>query len=231
MCTVTYLPHREGWILTNNRDETPLRASYHLIKKETANTLLLYPPDEKGGTWIALSRPKRVVCLLNGAFEKHAHRPPYRLSRGLIVLEAAKAANPDLFFFALNLEGIEPFTLIWKDDRDFFQLVWDGETSHILALDSAQNYIWSSSTLYTPEQKSMRNAYFQNFISNNQVSPTNMKDFHLSQPFGVPACDFRMDRPGVKTIAVTQVLRTRDSFTVEYLNLMDDSTLVSELSS
>lgn len=229
MCTVTYLPQKEGWLLTNNRDETPQRASYHLIKKDTGGEHLLYPPDEKGGTWIAISAPGRVVCLLNGAFVKHSHRPPYRLSRGVIVLAAARAIDAHHFTSALDLEGIEPFTLIWKDDTSFFQLVWDGKETHIQELESHQNYIWSSSTLYTEEQKKKRTAYFQNFILNQTLLPSKLKAFHLSQPFGEPDCDFKMERPGVKTIAMTQVLRSKDSFTMEYFNLLDGSTLVSEL--
>ncbi|MBK7008461.1 MAG: NRDE family protein [Saprospiraceae bacterium] len=161
MCTVTYIPQKEGWMLTNNRDETPLRASYHLIKKETGGSRLLYPPDEKGGSWIAMSTPGRVICLLNGAFIKHAHRPPYRFSRGIIVLAAARAQNKVEFVENLDLEGVEPFTLIWKDDKTFFSLVWDGKESHIQDLNPAQNYIWSSSTLYTDEQKKGETSIFK----------------------------------------------------------------------
>lgn len=231
MCTVTYIPQKEGWMLTNNRDETPVRASFHLIKKETGGSRLLYPPDEKGGTWIAMSTPGRAICLLNGAFTKHAHRPPYRFSRGILVLAAVRAQNKAEFVENIDLEGVEPFTLIWKDDNTFFSLVWDGKESHIQDLNPAQNYIWSSSTLYTDEQKDRRNKYFQNFISKELLTPTKLREFHLSKPFGEASSDFQMERPGVKTIAVTQVLRARDSFTMEYLNLMDGSTLVSELSS
>lgn len=231
MCTVTYIPQEGGWMLTNNRDETPLRASYHLIKKETGGSRLLYPPDEKGGTWIAMSAPGRVICLLNGAFTKHAHRPPYRMSRGIIVLAAARAKTRLEFIENADLAEVEPFTLIWKDDNTFFQLVWDGKENHVEDLDSGRNYIWSSSTLYTDEQKSRRNEYFQNFILKDGPIPVKLREFHLSRPFGEASCDFQMERPGVKTIAMTQILRARDSFTMEYLNLMDGSTLVSELSS
>lgn len=87
MCTVTYLPlGNNNFILTSNRDETPLRKTV-LPKEYLENGVeLTYPKDLlAGGTWIGLSEKKRLVCLLNGGFETHERKTPYKMSRGVLV--------------------------------------------------------------------------------------------------------------------------------------------------
>ena len=78
MCTVTYIPQSEdSFILTSNRDEMPKRSAIGLVELELANKKVLFPRDPKAnGTWIASSSTHQLVCLLNGAFVKHKHKPP-----------------------------------------------------------------------------------------------------------------------------------------------------------
>ena len=75
MCTVTIIPQENnGFVLTSNRDEAPDRVSlapdFYLVD----GIKLLFPKDKMGGTWIGVSEKNRVVCLLNGAFEKHERK-------------------------------------------------------------------------------------------------------------------------------------------------------------
>ena len=87
MCTVTYVPNQEGIILTSNRDESPERSPKN-ITRLVGRFNLCFPQDTlAGGTWIAADDRRRIICVLNGAFEKHAHVPPYRKSRGILALE------------------------------------------------------------------------------------------------------------------------------------------------
>ena len=61
MCTVTYLPlGNNEFILTSNRDESPVRKTI-LPKKYFENGVeILYPKDElAGGTWIGTSNKNR----------------------------------------------------------------------------------------------------------------------------------------------------------------------------
>ncbi len=71
MCTVTYLPlGNNNFILTSNRDETPLRKTIPPKEYDENGVELTYPKDElAGGTWIGLSDKNRLVCLLNGGFK------------------------------------------------------------------------------------------------------------------------------------------------------------------
>lgn len=87
MCTVTYLPlGNNNFILTSNRDETPLRKTLPPKDYVEDGVVLTYPKDEvAGGTWIGLSDKKRLVCLLNGGFTIHKRKDSYKMSRGVIV--------------------------------------------------------------------------------------------------------------------------------------------------
>ncbi|MEO0339976.1 MAG: NRDE family protein, partial [Bacteroidota bacterium] len=89
MCTVTFIPQQgQDFILSSNRDEQASRSPQGLSRIDQFQKELLFPRDtEAGGTWIAASNKDQVVCLLNGAFELHHRQPPYRKSRGIMVLE------------------------------------------------------------------------------------------------------------------------------------------------
>ena len=56
MCTVTYLPlENDGFILTSNRDESPMRKTIPPKKYLENGVELAYPKDQlAGGTWICL---------------------------------------------------------------------------------------------------------------------------------------------------------------------------------
>ena len=89
MCTVTFLPVGNTLYLTSNRDEAAARkiADAPQIVPFSAGNILFPKDSEAGGTWVATHENGNAMVLLNGAFVKHQHNPPYRKSRGLIFLE------------------------------------------------------------------------------------------------------------------------------------------------
>ena len=88
MCTVTYIPLTNHCYLTSNRDEHITRGQAIAPKKILANGYeLIYPKDaDAGGTWIATKNTGEAIVLLNGGFYKHKSNPPYKKSRGIILL-------------------------------------------------------------------------------------------------------------------------------------------------
>ena len=86
MCTVSFLPLENGFILTSNRDERALRkkAIFPSYQESKAGTVIFPQDGEAGGTWFATA-DTRMICLLNGAFKSHEKQPPYRHSRGKVV--------------------------------------------------------------------------------------------------------------------------------------------------
>ena len=145
MCTVSFLPlENNDFILTSNRDETPLRKTIAPDFYTENNAALLYPKDAfAGGTWIGISNQKRVICLLNGAFEKHQRKEFYRKSRGIIVTELLAVEDAVSEIQQTNFIDIEPFTLVlidFKNELKIFELVWDGQNKHFQQLETTAKF-------------------------------------------------------------------------------------------
>ena len=113
MCTVTFVPLKDGFVFTSNRDEKTNRPTISPRVYTASNFQFMYPKDEKaGGTWIVAKNDGACIVLLNGAFEKHQLKTSYARSRGTVLMEMIAASNPINHFSNILLKGVEPFTLI-----------------------------------------------------------------------------------------------------------------------
>lgn len=150
MCTVTYFPLKNKIVLTSNRDEKPNRSAQEIHREKG----IFYPKDAtKNGTWFAVSENGNVIILLNGAFENHQRKTEYKKSRGLIVLDLIKEENIFNALQYIDLQNIEPFTLVIFQEKQLAEFRWDGTEKHLKILDNSRSYIWSSATLYDKSTK------------------------------------------------------------------------------
>lgn len=222
MCTVTYLPIADNqFILTSNRDETPLRKTTPPKKYVEDGVTLTYPKDEiAGGTWIGVSSKNRVVCLLNGGFVNHKRKLPYKMSRGIIVKNILIADNAIALINDFDFTNIEPFTLIlidWDVKLVTYELVWDGVKKHFKPL-AQEPKIWSSSPLYTPEMKAERELWFTNWLENNkQESLKNILEFHKNDSLGTKETSPKMKRKFVETVSITSI-KKEEKVEISYLD-------------
>lgn len=225
MCTVTYIPTgTNSYILTSNRDEQPSRSAKKLVQRESGENILVFPQDAKaGGTWIAISNNNRMVCLLNGAFVKHKHNPPYRRSRGLMVLDFFDYERPTDFFTDYPFEGMEPFTMILYADEVLWEIRWDGHTLHQKELDPQQTHLWSSATLYTAEVAQKRERWFAEWQQRTKTyTQEHILDFHYHAGEGDPENDVIMNRNGkVRTVSITSIEKGEGGLTMLYLDLLN----------
>ena len=225
MCTVTYLPlGNDEFCLTSNRDETPTRQPMELYYDEANN--LLFPKEPKhGGTWISVSADNRLVCLLNGAFQKHKHEPPYRKSRGLVVLDYFEYGTTTQFVTNYYFDGIEPFTMVIFDNAKIYDFRWDGETKHLLELDPEKPHIWSSSTLYNDEIKNKRIAWFQQLlVAEQENNAAEILKFHKTAGADDKENGLIMSRNNnlVCTVSITQVLKKDHKFSLKYFDRINN---------
>ncbi len=212
MCTVTFVPLGDkNFVLTSNRDVSWKRApaSSPQIHKEHGVDLL-YPRDEEaGGTWIGSSYDSRLLCLLNGGFENHERKLPYRKSRGLIVTELLAAKELSKALEYADLEDIEPFTLVtveWKDELELGEFVWDGKQKHRKMVPIAPQ-IWSSSTLFDPKMRDKRELWFEEWKRQGDMSPESILEFHKTAGQGDDNVGVVLKRRQVGTVSVTQFIR------------------------
>lgn len=223
MCTLSFYPIRNGFILTSNRDVDGNRpAALPPEEVWVENRKLVFPLDPQGkGTWICADDRGRVWILLNGARFKHLSEPPYRMSRGLLLLDPALHQDPDAFRQFANLEGIEPFTLVEASVDSIRVLRWDGNLREVEELDPAFPHIWSSSTLYAPEVARAREQVFSDWVSEND--PLDREDllaFHLSSGHGNPVDDRVLAFPsGQQTVSVSSLYMQSDFLNWLYLDL------------
>jgi hypothetical protein len=227
MCTVTIIPNeKDNFVLTSNRDEAPSRVSLAPDFYNINNTTLLFPKDEiSNGTWIGVSEKNRVVCLLNGAFEKHERKENYRQSRGVVVKDFMLANTLEYIIETYNFEDIEPFTLVladWNNNLKFFELVWDGKYKYVKQLPLEAN-IWSSSTLYDNAMKQERLSWFDDFKLENDLNTNSLLEFHKTagknnKDFGVI-----MDRGFVKTTSITQISKHDNLLEMHHENLQNQT--------
>jgi hypothetical protein len=180
MCTVIFIPGDKEIHFGSLRDESPKRP--RAVKPEISEVngvSYLSPKDPMaGGTWVGVNNAGNVIVLLNGGFENHHRKNYYRKSRGLIVSELLVSAIPIVEWNLIDMEDIEPFTLIVWSDNNLFQLVWDGRERYRIRLDETLPYIWSSSTLYNADAKAKREELFQNWIAMNPpVSKLSLLNF------------------------------------------------------
>jgi uncharacterized protein with NRDE domain len=228
MCTVTFVPTPSGFVLTSNRDETKYRPTLPPSIYVVNGKPLLFPKDKQaGGTWIATDKKTKTVCLLNGAFENHIKNPPYRKSRGLILLDSFAFDTFTEFAEKVDLENIEPFTLLLIEHQKkiaFLELRWDGQQKHIKNMDVSKCHIWSSATLYNKETQQQRRDWF-NLLLKKHPTPAKelLFNFHHTKQSGEKQNDMIMKRAnGLETISISQVVVENLEVTFTYDDLTNE---------
>jgi hypothetical protein len=124
MCTLSIVPHDDGFRLSCNRDERRARPpalapSLQRLKRRAAT----FPVDPlSGGTWIGVNEAGLTMALLNRTIDPAAsmRTPPLR-SRGLIV--------PALLGCGCLAEALEMAASLNPADFDLFRLVVVQHTS------------------------------------------------------------------------------------------------------
>jgi hypothetical protein len=231
MCTVTYLPYQHGFILTHNRDEAPARSPQTITRESNGKDHLIFPRDTKaGGAWIVSARSGKTACLLNGAFVKHKHEPPYRRSRGLIMLDFFEWTDPDGFFTDYPLDGVEPFTFLLFQRHHVTEFRWDGTVRYLKRLDPGEPLFWCSATLYPPDMQVMRAQVFQHWLNQSNIHRLENDPhlaaaaykLHLTGSVGDPEYDYRMNRGGrVMTVSITQIIQKQGLVRMRYSDLLE----------
>lgn len=215
MCTLTFVPTREGIIFTSNRDEgTDRKPSKPPQKMDTGPVATLAPIDtNSGGTWFAATEQGTLHCLLNGAFKSHKRKPPYRLSRGHVIPGYIKAGNRlPVFMETFRLNNIEPFTLVTYDPslpltKQIIEFRWDGKQKYVQFFQADQPLVWASATLYDDQAYQDRINWLHNWLENKPLTHESLMQFHREGGNGNPENDMRVKRGNwLKTVSITSTM-------------------------
>ena len=230
MCTVSYIPlSNNNYILTSNRDESYDRTEVIFPSiKPIDQKIIVFPKDKKaGGTWIACDNNGLSICLLNGALEYHKHMPPYKKSRGLVLLEAFNFKNPIDFIENYNFIDIEPFTLIFcnsKNNLELIEFFWNGNEKKYNKIDDTKPKIWSSAKLYSQEIVIIKNKRFDKFTKQTQDFDTEkIRNFHKGSNNKNTDDSYLIDLGFVGTISITNIEKKDNSFNIVYEDLISEA--------
>lgn len=233
MCTVTFIPAPDKVYLTSNRDEKHWRSpALAPAVYDFPSGQILFPKDaDAGGTWIAAHENGNAIVFLNGGWVAHTPQPPYRKSRGLVLLELINSTMPYHYFLTASLENIEPFTAVIWEDRRLYECRWDGIQKYEQALNAGIPHIWSSVTLYNDEVILKRRSWFETWLSKHGTPfQDDILHFHQFTGDGDEQNDLMMNRDGkVFTVSVTSMAITGHATTMNYLDLKNNQTFAQEL--
>jgi uncharacterized protein with NRDE domain len=226
MCTVSFVASNGKTIITSNRDEKVIRPSAIEPKNYLINNKnIIFPKDPKaGGTWFAVDETGTTLVLLNGANEKHTVNSCYRKSRGVIVLDMISSFSPKDFWQEIDLENIEPFTLVLFQDTELYHLQWNGINKDSISLDTGKNHVWSSATLYSKEIRKHRADWFHSFLDANAiVSETEMLHFHRYTEEENQENGLVINRKEeLKTLSITQSVAEMNKVAILHYDLIAD---------
>lgn len=207
MCTVTFIPLENAVIFTSNRDEHISRGDAAYPAVYDGNQVQnIYPKDPKaGGTWFISNAKGDVGVLLNGAFTKHLSSPPYRKSRGQMLLDLFDTHFPYERMCSYDFSGIENFTLVLWQDGCLREIRWDGLRLKQKIQSHDRPHIWSSVTLYTGQMIQERHEWFQNWLSaRKKITPGDIFHFHFHTQNQNKSYGLRIDRGNqISTTSIT----------------------------
>jgi len=219
MCSLSYLPSKEGFILSHNRDELPQRESSSAIKEGPD---YYFPQDlAAGGTWMGAHKNGWSGCLLNGGSVPYLRNLPYAKSRGTVILDFLEKPNLKEFK-KQNWEGIEPFTLILAGPGELWQLHHDPNANHWLQLNPKEAHFWSSTKLYHPNIREAREARFRNWLENSEtINRQTITTFHLDTQLSPSKGGLRLDKDSLlNTVSFCQFVAQKDQFHFAYHYLL-----------
>jgi len=177
--------------------------------------------EESSGSWIIISDTNQLVCILNGAFERHERKLPYRLSRGVMAKEFFSYSDADAFIKEFEFDGMEPFTLIIVDGGILYELKWDSNELHVKKPEHTQMHLWASATLYNEELQRKRQQWFKEWKDKTMcMNQGCILSFHKNGGEGNPQSDVVMNYHDlVKTTSITSVISEHGKFEMRFESL------------
>ncbi len=226
MCTVVFIPYEGKYFMASLRDEHPDRgiAKLPVLSHSNPNKYISPIDPQGGGTWVGINNAGSAIILLNGGFVNHVKKEHYKRSRGQIVTELLSVNHPIKLWNEIELENIEPFTLIVWSVSTLMQMVWDGEKKYQIQVDATKAQIWSSSTLYNENDKLDRQKKYDEWIeSSNDKNGSSILEFFINSD-GKNESVFIRNSQEIKTQSYTCIEITKDLHnTIAYHDFITES--------
>ncbi|HEU4678216.1 MAG TPA: NRDE family protein [Terrimicrobiaceae bacterium] len=208
MCSVTFLPRDDGFLLAMNRDELRTRAAALPPEVSRRDGLaMLYPRERGGGTWVGINSSGMAFSLLNW------HSQPDRagedlVSRGEVVRAVLSAGSPQAaarIVGQLPCERMNPFRLVAISlaERSLDEWRSGAERLEQISLPWTRQH-WFSSGFDEAKANHVRRKVCDRLADDALNGPT-LRALHRSHLPEAGSFSMCMHRPEAGTVSYTEI--------------------------
>ncbi|HSK43471.1 MAG TPA: NRDE family protein [Candidatus Binatia bacterium] len=220
MCTLTFIPKPQGYLLGMNRDERLTRETAFSPEAITASNIsAVYPRESGGGTWIGSNAAGITFALLNqnpGAQAREKER-----SRGEIIpalLESTRFPNAMRRFQHLYLHGMLPFVLvgIFPAEQIISQCQWDGNGLKFLRIGWDVRHWFSSGVSDEMARKVRGSTCYEAWRRRDAGSVEWLRGLHASHSPARGSFSICVHRPDAATVSYTEASFIGSALSMRY---------------
>ena len=221
MCSVTFIPQADGFLLGMNRDESRERpAALPPRIFQHGKRAALHPSEKTGGTWIGVNNAGLCCALLNW-YSIPTAVTRTRTSRGLVIpalLESSTLAEARAALKNFKLSGLAPFRLVVlsASERRMREFRWN-QISLVEMRHTWKSRHWFSSGFDEPGAQRERSRTARRAAREHDAGKLPwLRRLHsshapVSGPFSI--C---MHRPDAATVSYTEIVVTALDTTMHY---------------
>lgn len=223
MCTLSWIPLPDGYVVAMNRDERRTRAPALPPSAVDAGGIpALMPVDgDAGGTWISVNDRGHALALLNRWDESPHDAGTPLVSRGLLVRDLAGLSGADAIRAALTglpLSRYRPFTLVSITPAERPHLFeWNGQVlSHATAAEPG--LVRTSSGSNQVEAERSRGEQFRSAAkSGGGLTPAMLATLHRSHEPARGPTSICMHREEASTVSCSLITVSQATVLFRYL--------------
>lgn len=220
MCTLSFIPGKNGYLLAMNRDERLTReAARPPTVFELNGARAVFPYESSGGTWIGGNDRGLALALLNQNLNSPA--PEKVKSRGMVVrklLGATSVSELQASLHRLELAGMLPFRLLAfvPHDKAVLEWAWHGAKLQVKAYPWKYGH-WFSSGLGDDRATRERGAICQAAWRQARAGTlTWLRQVHRSHRPKRGAFSICVHRNDAQTVSYTEISCGKASLELRY---------------
>ena len=221
MCTLTFIPKPQGYLLGMNRDERLTRERALVpVAITDSNLRVAYPREGRGGgTWIGSNSAGITFALLNQNAGPYA-RMKERSRGGIIPALIGSSRFPDAMwhFQHTDLRGMMPFLLVgfFPAEQIISQCRWDGRELQFLRIGWDVHHWFSSGVSDEMARKVRDITCHEAWRRRDAASAEWLRGLHASHVPARGSFSICVHRPDAATVSYTEVAFNGDELTMRY---------------
>lgn len=220
MCTLSFVPGKNSYVIGMNRDERFTRPVAYPPRITGAGTVqALYPREEEGGTWIGANETGISFALLNR--NRTSDGAPKLRSRGEMIpplLESCNRSEAEQRISRMDLRDVFPFRLVgfFPGEHAICQWNWDTENLEIFHLPWRARH-WFSSGISDELAREVRGlTCSEAWKMRDAGSLTWLRSLHASHAPEQGSFSLCMHRQDAATVSYTEIVCGSKVLTMRY---------------